>query len=76
MMTFFEVACLENWVVPMYQAIYATGYDKTPIKDYNQAIALLFIFYIFFQTFFIMTLFVSVIIDKFNDTIKKNAGAD
>ena len=27
MMTFFEVACLENWVIPMFQAVYATGYD-------------------------------------------------
>jgi len=36
---------------------------------------LLFVFYIFFVTFFIMNLFVSVIVDKFNDEIKKRMGS-
>lgn len=37
--------------------------------------AMVFIIYIFFTTFFVMNLFISVIVDKFNDEIKKRQGA-
>ena len=38
--------------------------------------ALLFISFIFISTFFEMNLFVSVIVDKFNEEIKRRQGSD
>ena len=37
--------------------------------------SLLFIVFIFITTFFIMNLFISVIVDKFNEEIKKKDGS-
>ena len=46
-------------------------------KPFNKGeVALLYILYIFVTTFFIMNLFISVIVDKFNDEIKKRQGSD
>ena len=39
-------------------------------------ISLLYVLYIFVTTFFIMNLFISVIVDKFNEQIKKRQGSD
>jgi hypothetical protein len=36
----------------------------------------LLIAFIFIQTFFVMNLFVSVIVDKFNEEIKRRQGAN
>jgi hypothetical protein len=71
MMTFFEIATLEMWPDMMYAAIDSTEIDHVPKLDNNKFISLIFIIYIFFTTFFIMNLFISVIVDKFNEEIKK-----
>jgi len=76
MMTFFEIATLEMWPDMMYAAIDSTTIDHVPKLDNDKFISLIFIIYIFFTTFFIMNLFISVIVDKFNEEIKKRQGAD
>lgn len=47
-----------------------------PKKDNRVYVAWLFIVFIFIQTFFIMNLFVSVIIEKFNEEIKRRQGSN
>lgn len=76
MMTFFEISTLEMWPGMMYDAIDSVSLDHVPIEGNNKMIAIIFIFFIFFTTFFIMNLFISVIVDKFNEEIKKRQGAD
>lgn len=76
MMTFFEISTLEMWPGMMYDAIDSVDFEHVPILDNNPYIALLYIIFIFFTTFFIMNLFISVIVDKFNEEIKKRQGAD
>lgn len=71
MMTFFEISTLEMWPGMMYEAIDSTDLDKTPKLNNNVMISGVFILYIFVTTFFIMNLFISVIVDKFNEEIKK-----
>jgi hypothetical protein len=76
MMTFFEISTLEMWPGMMYEAIDSVDLDKTPKLNNNVMISGVFILYIFVTTFFIMNLFISVIVDKFNEEIKKRQGAD
>ena len=76
MMTFFEISTLEMWPGMMYDAIDSVALDHVPIEGNNTLISIIFIFFIFFTTFFIMNLFISVIVDKFNEEIKKRQGAD
>ena len=40
-------------------------------RENNPKVALVFVIYIFLTTFFVMNLFISVIVDKFNEEIKK-----
>jgi voltage-dependent calcium channel L type alpha-1D len=75
MLSFFEICSLEMWPSIMHRAIDAQGEDMVPSRNHNPAISLLFIIYIFLTTFFIMNLFISVIVDKFNEEIKKRQGA-
>jgi len=75
MVTFFEISTLEMWPSNMYNAIDSVGTDERMETNYNKGIAVLFILYIFVTTFFIMNLFISVIVDKFNEEIKKRQGA-
>jgi hypothetical protein len=75
MLTFFEISTLEMWPDNMFNAIDATGENMVMEKDYKVHRSLIFVIYIFFTTFFIMNLFISVIVDKFNEEIKKRQGA-
>jgi Ion transport protein len=50
--------------------------DMGPKKDNRLQASVLFIVFIFIQTFFVMNLFVSVIVDKFNEEIKRRQGAN
>lgn len=75
MLTFFEICSLEMWPGMMYAAIDAVGIDEVPKLDNNIAVSLLFIIFIFLTSFFIMNLFISVIVDKFNEEIKKRQGS-
>jgi len=76
MMTFFEISTLEMWPDMMFAAIDAVGYDLTPREKNQPLVSLLYVVYIFVTTFFIMNLFISVIVDKFNEQIKKRQGSD
>jgi len=67
MLTFFEISTLEMWPDNMFNAIDAVGENKVMEKDYAIQRAAIFVVYIFFTTFFIMNLFISVIVDKFNE---------
>ena len=76
MMTFFEISTLEMWPDMMFSAIDAVGYDRSPKEKNSPHASLLYVVYIFVTTFFIMNLFISVIVDKFNEQIKKRQGSD
>jgi hypothetical protein len=75
MITFFEVSTLEMWPGVMQNAVDSVGLDKTMKRGNDPLIAIVFVIYIFLTTFFVMNLFISVIVDKFNDEIKKRQGA-
>ena len=76
MLSFFELSTMEQWSIPLFAAIDAVGYDKIPIKNNNPSMCLLYVIYIFVVAFFILNLFVSIIIDKFNEETKKKQGSD
>ena len=59
----------------MFNAIDSVGDDQVMIVGNFTGISIVFIIYIFLTTFFIMNLFISVIVDKFNEEIKKRQGA-
>jgi voltage-gated sodium channel type IX alpha len=71
MLTFFEICSLEMWPDIMFAAIDSVKIDSVPKINNNPGIAILYIIYIFVTTFFIMNMFISVIVDKFNEEIKK-----
>lgn len=75
MLTFFEICSLEMWPDRMYAAIDSVGVDMVPKLDNSIGVSLLFIIFIFLTSFFIMNLFISVIVDKFNEEIKKRQGS-
>ena len=76
MLTFFEISTLEMWPGMMYAAIDGVDMDLVPQEHAKEWVSLIFIVFIFFTTFFIMNLFISVIVDKFNEEIKKRQGSD
>lgn len=76
MATFFEISTLEMWPDMMFAAIDSVGYDMSPREKNSPMVSLLYVIYIFVTTFFIMNLFISVIVDKFNEQIKKRQGSD
>jgi hypothetical protein len=75
MLTFFEISSLEMWPQLMFQAIDTVEIDHIPKRNSRKAIALVFVSFIFLTSFFVMNLFISVIVDKFNQQIKKRQGA-
>ena len=75
-LTFFEISTLEMWPHMMFDAIDGVDIDHVPKVGNNTAVSIVFILFIFLTTFFIMNLFISVIVDKFNEQIKKRQGAD
>jgi hypothetical protein len=76
MVTFFELATLEGWPNILLKIIDSQGEDMGPIEDNRPYASIVFIVFIFIQTFFVMNLFVSVIVDKFNEEIKRRQGSD
>jgi hypothetical protein len=74
--TFFEVSTLEMWPDVMFRAVDSSDVIDEPIIPLNKPYAsLLYVVFIFITTFFVMNLFISVIVDKFNDEIKRKEGA-
>ena len=74
MLTLFEVSTLEMWPNIMFRAIDATTPTTAPKRDNQPFVSLLFVVFIFLTTFFVMNLFISVIVDKFNEMQKKKEG--
>lgn len=74
MLTFFEISTLEMWPDMMFNAIDAVGVDKVRKVKNREIMASIYIVYIFVTTFFVMNLFISVIVDKFNDELKERQG--
>jgi hypothetical protein len=75
MMTLFEVSTLEMWPDVMFNAIDSQGVDLGPKRDNRPEVAIIFVVFIFLTTFFVMNLFISVIVDKFNYILKKKDGS-
>ena len=73
-LTLFEVATLENWLVIMYHGADTTEVDVQPIRDTNPYYCLFFAAFIIVGSFFVMNLFVGVTIDKFNEMKEKQQG--
>lgn len=71
---FFQISTEESWPDFMRAAIDTSGYDMGPITNNRPAIALIYISFLSITSFFVMNLFDSVIVDKFNEEIKKREG--
>lgn len=76
MITFFEISTLEMWPDMMFAAMDSNGVDNVPKRNNSSGFAIIFMLFIFLTSFFIMNLFISVIVDKFNDEIEKREGSD
>ena len=71
MVTFFEVATLEDWPTLLFRTIDSVGEGQHPVINNRPYLAVIFIAFIFITTFFVMNLFISVIVDKFNEELKR-----
>lgn len=76
MSTFFEISTLEMWPDMMFLASDSVGIDMVPQEKAREWVAIIYVIFIFLTTFFILNLFISVIVDKFNEQIKKREGSD
>ena len=75
MTTFYEVSTLEMWPDIMFRAMDSNSeVDEGPIFNNRYELALLYISFIFITTFFVMNLFISVIVSKFNEQKQKTEG--
>ena len=76
MKTFFEVSTLEGWPDIMFAAVYSSEQiDVAPTRSHRKFwIALLYVFFIFIMVYFILHMFVSVIIQKFQEESEKFEG--
>ena len=72
MITWYEVSAFENWPDILFKTINSVGWDQGPVKDNRTWTALIFVAFIFITNFFVTNLFVSVIVNRFNEEIKKN----
>jgi hypothetical protein len=75
MLAFFEIATLENWVEMLWRVIDSQDEDMGPLRGNRSYMAIMFVVFIFITTFFVMNLFISVIVDKFNEEIRKREGS-
>ena len=74
-MTFFEISTLEMWPAQMFNAMDIVAIDHVSEFNANKANSIIYVVFIFFTSFFVMNLFISVIVEKFNEEIKKRAGS-
>lgn len=59
----------------VYSIIDTTGPDTGPIRNNRPLYAFLLVVFLITTTFVVMNLFVSVIVDKMNEEIKKKDGS-
>ena len=55
----------------MFMAMDVVGEDKVMVTNYDPVMCLIYIIFIFVTSFFVLNLFISVIVNKFNEEIKK-----
>ena len=58
------MATLENWSTILYNCMATVGKGQQPIRGANQYLAIFFIAFIVFCSFFILNLIIGVSIDK------------
>ena len=75
MLTLFEVASLEMWPSVMYSANDITDVGLAPTRNNKEGNSLFFVLFISIMTFFVMELFVTVIIDNFNEIKSERDGS-
>ena len=75
MTVLFEVASLEMWPSVMYSANDVTEVGYAPKRNNAEGNSLFFVLFISVMTFFIMELFVTVIIDNFNEIKAERDGS-
>lgn len=72
-----QVATFKGWLTIMKAAIDSTARDQQPRFEYNFVCYIYFVIFILFGAFFTLNLFISVVIDNFNEqkrNFDKNAG--
>jgi len=69
-----QMATLENWAEVMYQAMQTTQVNEQPLQGANDSVAIYFVVFIIFCSFFILNLVIGVSIDKFNRLKKARGG--
>ena len=75
MLVLFEVASLEMWPSVMYSANDITSVGLAPKRNNSEGNSLFFCLFISVMTFFVMELFVTVIIDNFNEIKAERDGS-
>lgn len=75
MMVLFEVASLEMWPSVMYATNDVTGVGTAPKRNNKEGNSLFFVIFISVMCFFVMELFVTVIIDNFNEIKAERDGS-
>ncbi|KAL8589096.1 hypothetical protein ACOMHN_017259 [Nucella lapillus] len=71
----FQVATFEGWMEVMKDAVDVTEVDQQPEFEANKYAYLYFVVFIVVGAFFTLNLFISVIIDNFNELKKKYEGS-
>jgi hypothetical protein len=71
MITLFIVMSQESWPNRMFEGVDARAVGKSPVTNYNPAIAYFYITYLILANFFLVNLFTVIVFDKFNEA-KRN----
>ena len=66
---------MDAWTDVMFLISDVVGPGQVMVRDYSAQNAIVLVLYIFVAGFFIINLYVSVIVDKFNDEMKKTQGS-
>ena len=73
-LTLFEVSTLEMWLDIMYWSIDARGIDRQPFENYDQSVALFFVIFIMFGSFFLLEMFVGAVVTSYNMLNEESEG--
>eukprot|EP00937_MAST-01D_sp_MAST-1D-sp2_P005061 g5061.t1 len=71
---FFEIATLEGWIEVMWRVVDSTGKGRIGQRNASPEYVILFFAFIVVNSFFLLNLFVSVVIDRFNNARKSSDG--
>lgn len=66
MITLFNIMTTEGWIGVMYNGVDTTKIDMMPLADNNPGYAIVFFFFMFVGSLFILNMFVGVTINVFN----------